>query len=133
MNHRMSASTTLVPATAILSNWTEQNWDQCDGVQVDTLDVMDRVLVRTFNSVYEIIVQSGRRGDALVRGGRFFQEFTRVHIAGSSLGGSFLKQLGIYVGLRMELFVDGETVLTSPVTAISVRPLESSADRLASH
>ena len=68
-----------------------------------------------------------------MRGGRFFQEFTRVHIAGSSLGGSFLKQLGIYVGLRMELFVDGETILSSPVTAISVRPLESSADRLASH
>ena len=129
----MSATSTLVPATAILSNWTKQNWDRCAGLQVDTLDVMDRVLVRTFNSVYEIIVQSGRRGEALVRGGRFFPEFTRVHIAGSSLGGSFLKQLGIYVGLRMELFVDGEMILTSPVTAISVRPLDSPADPLASH
>jgi hypothetical protein len=122
MDHTMSASSSLVPATAILSNWTEQDWDRRDGVQVDALDVMDRVLVRTFNSTYEIVVQTGQRGEALVRGGRFFQEFTRVHIAGSSLGGSFLKQLGIYVGLRMELLVDGETILTSPVTAISVRP-----------
>jgi hypothetical protein len=132
MNYAMNASAQMVPSTAILTNWVEHNWDRCDGVQVETLNGMDRVLVRTFNSTYEIIVGAGR-GNVLVRGGRFFQEFTRAHLAGSSLGGSFLKQLGIYVGLRMEIVVDGETILTSPVTAISVCPLETPADRSSSH
>jgi hypothetical protein len=132
MNHAMNAPAQMVPSTTILTNWVEQDWNQCDGVQVETLNSMDRVLVRTFNSVYEVIIETGR-GDVLVRGGRFFQEFTCVYLAGSSLGGSFLKQLGIYVGLRMELVVDGETILTSPVRAISVCPLETPADRLSSH
>ena len=89
----------------------------------DTREDLDRILVRTRNSVYELIVQCGSRGEVLVRGGAFFLEFTDVHLAGSSFGGSFLKRLGIYVGLRMELFHDGRTIVTSPVKAISVSPL----------
>src|ERR1700730_4450587 len=93
MNSSMNSSPTRVPAAAILSNWTDHNWQTCEGVQLETLEGMDRLLVRTWNSLYEIIVQTERSGDVLVRGGRFFQEFTRAHLAGSSLGGSFLKQL----------------------------------------
>jgi hypothetical protein len=120
----MSASE-MIPSNSILSTWTEHDWDQDSGVQVDTLRDMDRVLVRTYNSVYELIVRSGTQGDVMIRGGKFFPAFTRLILSGSSLGGSFLKRLGIYVGFRMELFVDGETIITSPVTAISVCPLEN--------
>jgi hypothetical protein len=129
----MSSSSTLVPAGAILANWSERDWEESDGVQIDTREALDRILVRTYNSVYELIVQCATKGEILVRGGRFFHEFTRVHLAGSSLGGSFLKQLGIYVGLRMELVGDTGTIITSPVTSISFCPLEAASDRLSRH
>jgi hypothetical protein len=119
------SATELVPANSILSTWSNHDWDQDSGVQVDTLRDMDRILVRTYNSVYELIVRSGTQGEVLIRGGKFFPAFTRILLSGSSLGGSFLKRLGIYVGFRMELFLDGETIITSPVTAISVCPLET--------
>jgi hypothetical protein len=73
--------------------------------------------------VYEILVRDGSPGSILVRGGRFFQKFTEAHLCGSSLGGSFLKQYGIYVGLRLEFNVDGETIITSPIFSISVTSL----------
>ena len=57
-------------------------------------------------------------GDVLVQGGRFFQEPTRARLTGASLGGSFLKLRGIYVGFSMELWCEGETVVTSPVQTI---------------
>jgi hypothetical protein len=124
-NNAMSA-TEVIPPKSILSTWSDYDWDQDSGVQVETLQDMDRILVRTHNSVYELIVRSGAPGDVMVRGGKFFPTFTRVLLSGSSLGGSFLKRLGIYVGFRMELLLDGGTIVTSPVTAISVCPLESS-------
>src|SRR5260221_24602 len=133
MNHAMRARAQMVPATAILTTWVAQDWDRRDGVQVETLSSMDRVLVRTLNSVYEIIVEAGLRGHLLLRGGPLLQEVTRVSLAGSSLGGSFLKRLGIYVGFRLELLVNGETILTSPVRAISVCPVETPADHSGSH
>jgi hypothetical protein len=59
-------------------------------------------------------------GGVLIRGGRFFQKFTEARLVGSTLGGSFLKQRGIYVGMRLEINVGGETILTSPVFSLSV-------------
>ena len=68
----------------------------------------------------QIFVRGGSPGSVLVRGGRFFQEFTEAHLSGSSLGGGFLKQYGIYVGLRLEFNVEGETIVTSPINSISL-------------
>jgi hypothetical protein len=130
MTARMSHSTVMCPSMAILSNWSDRDWSESDGLQMETREDLERILVRTYNSVYELIVRCGARGDVLVRGGRFFPVFTPVQLAGSSLGGSFLKRLGIYVGLRMELFHEGETIVTSPVTAISVSPLQNSHARV---
>jgi hypothetical protein len=53
-----------------------------------------------------------------VRGGKFFPEFTDAHVAGSSLGGSFLKLRGIYVGFCLELHRGTHTIVTSPVRSI---------------
>ena len=94
---------------------------------MQTLVPLDRLLVRTQNSLYEIIVRDAREGLVLVRGGRFFQAFTETRLAGSSFGGSFLKLLGIYVGLRMELLANGERIITSPIAAIAVCPFPPAA------
>ena len=88
---------------------------------------MQRLVVRTYQQAYEIFVRNGATGDVLVRGGRFFQEFTEATITGSSLGGAFLKQFGVYVGLRVEFNVGGETLLTAPIFSISIANDESSA------
>lgn len=88
---------------------------------------MQRIVVRTYQHAYEIIVRSGASGDVLVRGGHFFQAFTEGKLAGSSLGGGFLKQFGIYVGLRIEFNLDGETMLTAPIFSISICPMELAA------
>ena len=94
---------------------------------------MQRIIVRTYQHAYEIFVRRGAVGDVLVRGGRFFQEFTEAKLVGSSLGGGFLKQFGIYVGLRLEFNVDGETILTAPIFSISIpRDAEMSAPERAS-
>ena len=119
----MSETSTMCASMAILSNWSDRDWDGADGLQVEAREDLDRILVRTCNSVYEVIVQCGHKGEVLVRGGSFFPVFTKVHLAGSSFGGSFLKRLGIYVGLRMELFHEGRTIITSTVRSISVSPL----------
>jgi hypothetical protein len=123
MSDAVSGSTVMCPAMAVLSNWSDRDWSDAEGLQVDTREDLDRIVVRTRNSVYEMIVACGSKGEVLVRGGSFFPEFTKVRLAGSSFGGSFLKRLGIYVGLRMELFHDGQTIVTSAVKSISVSPL----------
>ncbi len=111
----------------MLSTWTERDWRRAEGVQLDRVEHMQRIVVRTYKQAYEIVVRNGATGDVLVRGGRFFQEFTEMKLTGSSLGGGFLKQLGIYAGLRLEFNVGGETLLTAPVFSISICPMEPTA------
>jgi hypothetical protein len=111
-NFVISAQALLYPSASILSTWDERDWRRADGVQLQRLEHMQRLVVRTYQHAYEIFVRGGSAGDVLVRGGRFFQEFTGAKLVGSSLGGGFLKQFGIYVGLRVEFNVDGETIVT---------------------
>jgi hypothetical protein len=108
------AATTACRAAAHLDFWTHRTWD--DGVQVDRLRALDRVEVRTRNSVYLIIVCES--GDVLVKGGRFFPEYTRAVVLGCSLGGAFLKLGGIYRGFSMEILFEGTRIVTSPVEAV---------------
>ena len=107
-------ATTTCRSAAQLEYWTERRWD--DGVQVEQLRALDRLIVRTRNSVYEIII--GDSGDVRVRGGRFFPEFTRAVVLGSSLGGAFLKLGGIYRGFSMEIMFEGTRIVTSPVESV---------------
>src|SRR5215831_3765626 len=108
-------------AGALLDTWSSHNWNE--GVQLETMRDMDRLVVRTENSTYEVTVISGRTGEILVRGGRFFPEFTPARLAGSSLGGSFLKLRGIYVGFSLEVHFDQRMIITSRVRNISL-PIE---------
>ena len=108
----------LVPARALLNTWTTRDWR--DGVRVDRLVAMDRLLVRTRHNTYEIIVVATGSADVVVRGGAFFPGFTRARVAGSSLGGSFLKVHCIHVGFQMELAKGRRTIWTSPVEHVAM-------------
>lgn len=105
---------------ALLENWSGHEW--ANGVQVDEWEDLERVRVRTRNSVYELILINGRRGEILLRGGQFSPDYVPAHLAGSSLGGSFLKHLGIYVGFRMEFHIGDRRIVTSRVEAVDVVP-----------
>jgi hypothetical protein len=113
-----AAAATECRAAAQLDFWTMRAWD--DGVQVDQLRAMDRLQIRTRNSIYHIII--GDSGDVLVKGGRFFPEYTRAVVLGSSLGGAFLKLGGIYRGFSMEIMFDGTRIVTSTVEAVLSGP-----------
>jgi hypothetical protein len=99
-----------------LEAWTAHDWRA--GVQLDEASELDAFVVRTANSTYEITVLSPSTGEILVRGGAFFPVVTRARLAGASLGGSFLKRHGIYVGFRLELVADQMPIVTTPVQTI---------------
>ncbi len=103
----------------MLDRWAAHDWT--NGVQIDrgTLDLVP-LYVRTRNTLYEIVVLSSRTREVLVQGGRFFPERTRAILAGSSLGGTFLKVGGIYVEFRMEIYCLGQRIVTSPVVSIEL-------------
>jgi hypothetical protein len=96
--------------------WSKREWS--NGLQIDSLQDLDMLSVRTRNSTYEITVVNAGAGEVLVRGGHLFPERTAVRLSGSSLGGTFLKRHGIYIGFSMELHVADRTILTSEVQSI---------------
>ena len=127
-----------VPRSRSLSAWSDSEWT--DGVQIEQMEQLTTLAVRTAHSLYEITILDGRTGDVLVRGGEFFPERTQVTLSGSSFGGAILKWRGIYRGMRLEFVpqpaetfiqtVDDETtgrneimighkvIITSPVQSI---------------
>lgn len=107
-----------MPAGAILDTWSKDLWT--NGVQIDRIGSMEKLAVRTRNSLYEIIVIDGPGGEILVRGGQFFPELTAAYLAGATLGGCICKMRSIYVGFCMEINANGQRIVTSPVQTISV-------------
>ena len=98
---------------ALLETWSGHHWR--DGIQLETLHDLTKLSVQTENNSYEITVISAFSGEILVRGGKFFPEYTPARLAGSSLGGSFLKLRGIYIGFKVEIHSGERIVLTSRV------------------
>lgn len=113
---------TVVPTIAVLDTWA--NFDWTDGCQVDQLQTFQPLTVVTRNHVYEIVVLDAASGFVRIRGGQFFPEWREVHLAGCSLGGSFLKLRGIYAGFGMEIHAAGDVVLTSPVQRLTLSHYE---------
>jgi hypothetical protein len=112
-----SAGTAVAPA-GLLDRWAAHDWQ--NGLRLTDLLPLDRVIVRTLNSTYEIVVMTPATADIAVRGGAFFASLTRARLAGSSLGGSFLKLHSIHVGFRMEIVADAQPIITSPVQTIEI-------------
>jgi hypothetical protein len=104
--------------TAVLDTWSNHDWTQ--GVQIDKLEALDRVIVKTANSLYELTVLAPLTGEVLVRGGNYFPDAATVYVAGSSLGGSFLKHRGIYPGFQIELVQGNDTIVTGIAQKIDV-------------
>ena len=113
---------TVVPSIAVLDTWANFAWT--DGCQVDELQSFQPVTVVTRNHIYEIVVLEGTTGLVRVRGGQFFPDWREAQLAGCSLGGSFLKLRGIYAGFGMELHVEGDVIVTSPVRRLTLAQVE---------
>jgi hypothetical protein len=107
-----------VPAAATLDFWSNRPWT--NGVQIEQMDEMQKLLVRTRNSLYEITVTDGWRGEIVVRGGQFFPQATAAWLAGATFGGSILKLRGIYIGLQMEIHAEDGPLLTTRVKMIAI-------------
>jgi hypothetical protein len=106
-----------VPASGVLSAWSAHDWR--GGIHVDDLIALECLVVKTENSTYEIILMSPDTAHILVRGGAFFPVFMQARLAGSSLGGSFLKLRSVHVGFRLEISTERGFIITSPVRSVS--------------
>jgi hypothetical protein len=109
---------TAVPATATLAAWQRHRWS--DGLSIDQLAPLDRLIVRTHHSTYEIVATKSGSADVLVRGGSYFPDFTPARLAGASLGGSCLKLRSVHVGFAIEFMIGKRAIVTSLVRSISV-------------
>ena len=108
----------LIPRPGMLDRWSEQNWT--NGVQINELKELDTLTVETTHHTYEITIIDPISAEVLVRGGELFRERTEARVSGASLGGSFLKIHGIYVGFKMELQIGRRHVVTSAVRSIAI-------------
>ncbi|MGQ0734099.1 MAG: hypothetical protein ACT4QD_10620, partial [Acidobacteriota bacterium] len=97
-----------VPRAALLEHWARAEWT--DGCQIDRLPPLQPMSIFTMNHLYEVIVVNGFEGLVRVRGGQFFPEWREAHLAGCSLGGSFLKLRGVYEGFCLEIHAGGEVI-----------------------
>lgn len=84
---------------------------EAEGVYLASLAAIDQLEVRTRNSVYKLTMLGD--GRVLVLGGAFFPVWTETHLAGSTLGGSFLKVGWVGCGFCMEFLHDGQRIVTT--------------------
>jgi hypothetical protein len=101
------------PSGSLLDRWSESPWD--NGIQIERLRDLQTLKVRTMNSLYEFTIISATEGQVLVRGGLHFPEWTSIGLSGSTLGGSFIKAKGIYVGFCMEFSLGEMRIFTTSV------------------
>ena len=117
MHSTISGLPRRLPA-ATLDMWTAHDWSQ--GVLIPQLAPHDRIIVRTRNSTYVLIVTVPHTASILVRGGAFLPNFTPARLAGSSMGGGCLKLYGVYAGFQMELVTKDLPLITTRVRSVSV-------------
>ena len=98
-----------------------------EGVTLAALKACDTIHVRTRNSDYEIFLLDPKSGRAIVRGGECFTEPVEATVSGSTFGGCMLKAGWLGVGLRMEIYVNGQRTVTSPVQSLRVERVDFGA------
>ena len=91
-----------------------------DGIDIREVEPFTTVLVQTMNSLYRIIPLEAGRSRIMVQGGEFFPDLVEADLAGSTLGGGFLKEHWIGGGLHMEIHSRGQRIITSPVCGFRV-------------
>jgi len=100
-----------------------------DCVELDSCLELDWITVKTSRSTYDVVVLSGDTGAVMVRGGGLFPEFRSATITGSLFDGIAVRLRTIVVGLNLEFLVDGMSVITSRVRAVTRHHLPSVKDR----
>lgn len=92
-------------------------------VDITSLEVKDKVIFKTQNSTYEIIIMNPEKGEVAIMGGSRFPFHLTVFINGSTFGGSTIKPGYICEGMRVEIlrpYRPGEPLLTTEVKSIEV-------------
>lgn len=90
-------------------------------VVLERLNPYDTILLRTDNSEYRILLLDPKTGRALVEGGSYLPEPTEGLVKGSALGGAAFNGGAICLGGRLEMWVNEQVVLTSPVNSVEVK------------
>ena len=110
---------TELPSACTLSGFTAQSLGQ-EGVDVQSLDPLTRLRVRTQNSTYEVWVVDPQQWSVFIRGGSFFPTPTPATLCGSGYGGSLLKVAWVGVGMSCELTHSEGRIVTSPIRDVEV-------------
>ncbi len=116
-----------IPRNSTLDGVTEMS-PALEGIILKTLEACDMIQARTRNSVYEIFMLEPKSGRALVRGGKYFAEPIEATVSGSTFGGCMLKIGWLGVGLRMEIYVNGQRTVTTPLQSLRVERVDFEAD-----
>jgi hypothetical protein len=95
------------------------------GVALRALEPLTSLIIETRNTCYHVIVTRG--DEVIIEGGTFFPVPTQAHLDGASLGSSLLRLGWVGIGLRMEIRVGGQRIVTTPVQAIRPGETESAA------
>jgi hypothetical protein len=114
------------PALALcLDCWTGEprpvsaSFDSND-VVLENLRPFDTILLRTHNSEYRILLLDPKTGRALVEGGDYLVEPSEALVRGSAAPGYEFKAGVISIGSRLELWVNEQALLTSPIKSVHV-------------
>lgn len=118
-----------IPQICTLDGATEIS-PTLEDVTLGTLEACDTIYARTRNSDYEIFLLDPESGRALVRGGKYFTEPVEATVSGSTLGGCMLKPGWLSIGLRMEIYANGQRTVTSPVQLLRVERESISKDQV---
>jgi len=108
-----------IPRYCSLDGFTELS-SSLDGVILRALAPFDTVCVRTLNTNYYIFILDPENGKALVQGGRYFEEPSEATISGSTFGGCMLKMGWLGIGFRIEFYLGGQRIITSPVQSLRI-------------
>jgi hypothetical protein len=93
---------------------------RADGVAIKSVERGRVIRVRTWYSVYRLLVLDPVKRHVLVTGGTPFPELTEARVDGATQGGSSIRTGWVGVGLRLEICDGAHRVLTSPVRSVSV-------------
>lgn len=99
-----------------------------NSITLVTLSAFDTVWVQTLNSEYRLFLLDPMTGRALVEGGPHFVEPEEAVVSGSTSGGSSFRSGRIVIGFRMEIWINGRLVITSPVKSVTVERFESEVE-----
>jgi len=95
-----------------------------DGIAFSAIGSFDTIRAKTLNSDYYFFLLEPETGKALVQGGRFFEHPVEATVSGSTFGGCMLKMGWIGVGLRIEICLNGQRIVTSPVKSLHLERSE---------